>query len=462
MGSPRSWHIRSMEWTQTCDDEALRSLHFSVATAAFQVEGARSADGRGRTIWDDFVDAPGNVIDGSTAEPGPDSYHRSDEDVALLQGLGVDRYRFSISWTRVIPEAGSDETVSRAGLDYYDQLTDRLLDAGITPEPTLYHWDLPVALEAAGGWLNRDTAYRFADYTAIVADRLGDRVRHWYTINEPASTSLQGYALGELAPGRSLLFDALPSVHHQLLAHGLAAPILRERGAQQAAPTINHSLILPESSDPADEIAAATLDTVMNRLFADPLLLGAYPDLSAFGVDLPIVDGDMDLISTPNEIYGFNYYNPITVRGTDEGPLPFTMVPTSGAVTTGFGPLWPIRPDTMRDFLIDMTRRYGQDLPPIVIAENGASFPEPDACEDEIDDAERIDYLDRHLGALVEAMSEGVPVEGYTVWSLLDNFEWADGWTQRFGLVHVDMETARRTPKASYRWYRDLIAAARP
>ena len=442
------------------DADALAGMHFSAATAAFQIEGARTAAGRGRSIWDDFVDAPGNVIDGSPAEPGPDSFHRFDEDIALLAGLGVDRYRFSISWTRVIPNVGTDASVNPAGLDYYDRLVDGLLAAGITPEPTLYHWDLPVALEASGGWLNRDTVHRFGHYTEVVADRLGDRVRHWYTINEPASTSLQGYALGELAPGQTLLFEALPTVHHQLLAHGIAAPILRENGAVQAAPTLNHSLILPASEAADDQAAAGLLDVIHNRLFTDPLLLGTYPDLSAFGVELPIEDGDMELISAPNEVYGFNYYNPTTVRAS-EGPLPFEMVPTPGAPVTGFGPMWPIRPDTMRDFLIDMARRYESALPPIIITENGASFPEPDTTDTEISDSDRIDYLRDHLGAVIEAKEAGVRIDGYTVWSLLDNFEWADGWSQRFGLVHVDMRTGTRTPKASFRWYRDLISAAR-
>ena len=442
------------------DADALAGMHFSAATAAFQIEGARTAAGRGRSIWDDFVDAPGNVIDGSPAEPGPDSFHRFDEDIALLAGLGVDRYRFSISWTRVIPNVGTDASVNPAGLDYYDRLVDGLLAAWITPEPTLYHWDLPVALEASGGWLNRDTVHRFGDYTEVVADRLGDRVRHWYTINEPASTSLQGYALGELAPGQTLLFEALPTVHHQLLAHGIAAPILRENGAVQAAPTLNHSLILPASEAADDQAAAGLLDVIHNRLFTDPLLLGTYPDLSAFGVELPIEDGDMELISAPNEVYGFNYYNPTTVRAA-EGPLLFEMVPTPGASVTGFGPMWPIRPDTMRDFLIDMARRYESALPPIIITENGASFPEPDTTDTEISDSDRIDYLRDHLGAVIEAKEAGVRIDGYTVWSLLDNFEWADGWSQRFGLVHVDMRTGTRTPKASFRWYRDLISAAR-
>lgn len=441
--------------------QALSGLRFSTATAAFQVEGARTLDGRGRSIWDDYVDVPGNVLDSSTADPGPDSYHHSAEDAALLKGLGIDRYRFSIPWVRIIPDGQLGTKPNAAGLDHYDRVVDELLAAGITPEPTLYHWDLPTALEAAGGWLNRDTVHRFGEYVEALANRLGDRVRHWYTINEPASTSLQGYALGELAPGRTMLFDALPTVHHQLLAHGTATTILREHGATQAAPAINHSLILPEADEEADHRAAATLDLIYNRLFADPLLLGEYPDLDALGVQMPIRAGDMELISTPCEVYGFNYYNPTTVRGVDEGPLPFAMVPTPGAATTGFGPMWPIRPDTLRDFLIDMRARYGSALPPIVISESGASFPEPDACTEPIRDNERIGYLHDHLQAVTEAIAAGVPIAGYTVWSLLDNFEWADGYTQRFGLVHVNMDTGQRTPKASYEWYRNLISTVR-
>lgn len=258
-----------------------------------------------------------------------------------------------------------------------------------------------------------------------------------------------------------MLFDALPTVHHQLLAHGTAATILREHGALQVAPAINHSLILPETDEEADHRAAAALDLIFNRLFADPLLLGEYPDLDNLGVQMPILDGDMELISTPCDVYGFNYYNPTTVRDVDEGPLPFAMVPTPGAATTGCGPMWPIRPDTLRDSLIDMRARYGSALPPIVISENGASFPEPDACTEPIRDDERIAYLHGHLLAVTEAIAAGVPVAGYTVWSLLDNFEWADGYTQRFGLVHVNMATGQRTPKTSYEWYRNLISTAR-
>lgn len=441
--------------------QTLSGLRFSAATAAFQIEGARTLGGRGRSIWDDFVDVPANILDGSSADPGPDSYHRSAEDAALLKGLDVDRYRFSISWVRIIPDGNPGTKPNAAGLDHYDRVVDELLAAGVTPEPTLYHWDLPVGLEAAGGWLNRDTVHRFGEYVDAVANRLGDRVHNWYTINEPASTSLQGYGLGELAPGRTMLFDALPSVHHQLLAHGTAATILRGHGAQQVGAAINHSLILPETDAEADHAAAAILDLIYNRLFADPLLLGEYPDLDALGVQMPIQAGDMELISTPCDVYGFNYYNPTTVRGVDDGPLPFEMVPTPNAATTGFGPLWPIRPDTLRDFLIDMRTRYGSTLPPIVISENGASFPEPQVCTEPIRDDKRIAYLHDHLVAVAEAVDAGVRIDGYTVWSLLDNFEWAHGYTQRFGLVHVNMDTGHRTPKSSYEWYRALIASVR-
>ncbi|MFC4137247.1 MULTISPECIES: GH1 family beta-glucosidase [unclassified Microbacterium] len=433
-------------------------FRWSAATAAFQIEGARGADGRGRSIWDDFVETPGRVRDGSTAEPGPDSYHGAAEDVALLTGLGVDRYRFSISWTRVHP--GGSGPANAAGLAYYDRLVDALLGAGVTPFPTLYHWDLPSELEAEGGWLNRDTVTRFADFTRTVAEALGDRVKHWYTINEPVSTSLQGYAIGELAPGRQLLFESLPSVHHQLLAHGTAAGILHDHGAEQVGIVNNHTLVIPEAEQ--DATAANFYDILHNRIFAEPVLLGSYPDLTTLGVDLPIRDGDLETISSPCEFYGVNYYNPTTIRSAPpESPIPFQQVPTPGAATTGFGELWPIVPRSLTGFLVDAKQRYGDALPPVIVGENGASFPEPDQADAPLDDDDRIAYLDGHIRAIADAIAQGVEVQEYTVWSLLDNFEWADGFTQRFGLVHVDQETSVRTPKASYAWYRDLIAQVR-
>ncbi|UJP10882.1 GH1 family beta-glucosidase [Microbacterium sp. KUDC0406] len=430
-------------------------FRWSAATAAFQIEGARGADGQGRSIWDDFVETPGRVRDGSTAEPGPDSYHRSAEDVALLAGLGVDRYRFSISWTRVHP--GGKGPANPAGLAYYDRLVDALLDAGITPFPTLYHWDLPSELEAENGWLNRDTVARFGDYARTVATTLGDRVKNWYTVNEAVSSALQGYAIGELAPGRQLLFDAPPAVHHQLLAHGTAARILHEHGAEQVGIVNDHTLVLPEGEQDAE--AAYLYDLLHNRMFAEPVLLGTYPDLAPLGAELPILDGDLDTIATPCEFYGVNYYNPTTIRtAAPESPIPFEQVPTPGASHTGFGELWPIVPQALTAFLVDAKQRYGDALPPVIIGENGASFREPDRTGGELDDEARIAYLDGHVRAVAGAIAQGVPVEEYTVWSLLDNFEWADGFTQRFGLVHVDQETSARTPKASYGWYRDLIA----
>lgn len=439
---------------------APRGLRWSAATAAFQVEGARTADGRGRSIWDHFVDAPGRVRDGSTAEPGPDSYHRSAEDIALLRDLGVDRYRFSISWVRVQPDGAGP--ASPTGLGYYDRLVDGLLEAGITPFPTLYHWDLPVAIEDSGGWLSRDTVDRFVEYVEFIARSLGDRVGNWYTINEPVSTSLQGYAIGELAPGRQLLFDSLPTVHHQLLAHGRAAAVLRAGGADAVGIVNNHTWVHPASDADADKAAAQLYDLIHNRLFADPVLTGRYPDLAPLGVEMPVQDGDMEVISTPSDFYGVNFYNPTTIAAAPEGaPVPFVQVPTAGVEHTGFGELWPIEPRALTEFLVDARRRYGEMLPPIVIGENGASFPEPDQVTDVIDDQRRIDYLSGHIGAVADAVAAGVDVEEYTVWSLLDNFEWADGFTQRFGLVHVDQVTSQRTPKASFGWYRDLIASTR-
>lgn len=433
-------------------------MRWSAATSSFQIEGARTGDGRGRSIWDTCVETPGWVKDASTAEPGPDSYHRYRDDIALLHELGVDRYRFSLSWVRIQPD-GTGPAEAR-GLDYYDRVVDALLAAGITPFPTLYHWDHPQSLEDAGGWLNRDMADRFADYTQLVTDRLADRVQHWYTLNEPASMSLQGYGLGTLAPARHLLFDALPTVHHQLLAHGRAVRALRAAGATEVGIPNNHTLVRPLHAD--DGAAVATYDLLHNRLFADPLLTGQYPDLEAFGLPpMPVRGDDLEVIATPVDFYGINFYNPTTVtRAARPGPLPFDIVPTPGVPVTGFGPEWPIDPPALCALLLDFRDRYGDSLPPIIIGENGASFPEPDDAT-RVQDDDRIAYLAGHIGAVADAIDAGVDVREYTVWSLLDNFEWADGFTQRFGLVHVDQRTGARTPKASFDWYRALIREAR-
>lgn len=434
-------------------------IRWSAATSAIQIEGSPMADGAGRSIWDDLTATAGAVRDGSTADPACDSYRHPEADVALASGLGLDRYRFSIPWSRVQPDGTGPGNVR--ALDHYSRVVDLLLDAGVTPFPTLYHWELPAAVEADGGWLSRDTAERFADHVALVAGRLGDRVSHWYTLNEPAMTTLQGYAVGALAPGRQLLFDALPTVHHQLLAHARAAAVLRASGATQVGLVNNHTWVLSLTETPEDRRAAAVYDVLHNRLFSEPLLAGAYPDLEALGLPpLPVREGDMAAIGGSIDFYGINFYNPTTVTtSAPAAPVPFEIVPTPGVPVTGFGPEWPIMPSALRDLLRDLHRRHPH-LPPVVIGENGASFPEP-ARAGRVSDTARIAYLAGHLTAVAEAMDAGVPVEEYTVWSLLDNWEWTDGYTQRFGLVHVDFETGERTPKESYDWYRETIALAR-
>ncbi|AJT43214.1 beta-glucosidase [Psychromicrobium lacuslunae] len=434
-------------------------FRWSAATSGFQVEGSRTADGRGRSIWDDFLEAPGAIKDGSTADPSCDSYRRTEDDVALLAGLGLDRYRFSIQWARIQPEGkGPANTIA---LDHYSRFVDALLAAGVTPFPTLFHWEMPSAVEASGGWLSRDTAERFAEYTALVAERLGDRVKHWYTLNEPAMTTLQGYAVGTLAPGKQLLFEALPSVHHQLLAHARAVQVLRASGGVQLGLPNNHTRVLPLHDTTEDQQAAGIYDLIHNRIFSEPLLAGNYPDLESLGLPaMPVQDGDLAAIAGSIDFYGINFYNPTTVTAAAAGsPIPFDIVPTPGAPVTDFGPEWPIMPSALRDFLIELHAAHPQ-LPPVIIGENGAAFAEP-ARAGYVQDDDRIEYLSGHISAIAEAISAGVPVQEYTVWSLLDNWEWAEGYTQRFGLVHVDFDTGTRTPKASYHWYRELIARLR-
>ncbi|MFD4910645.1 GH1 family beta-glucosidase, partial [Kitasatospora purpeofusca] len=422
-------------------------FRWGVATAAHQIEGAVDEDGRGPSIWDTFAARPGAVRDGHTGAVACDHYHRYPEDIELMRGLGLDGYRFSIAWPRIQP-AGTGPA-NPAGLAFYDRLVDALLGVGITPLPTLFHWDLPQALEDRGGWLNRDTAHRFADYTALVADRLGDRVPAWITLNEPFVHMVYGYALGIHAPGRALMLDALPVAHHQLLAHGLAASLLHERGLDVLISN-NLTPVEPASHSPADLAAAEAYDTLHNRLFNDPLLLGRYPDLTAFGTgpDLhgAVRPGDLDLITAaPLDGLGVNYYNPTRIAAPTDPGLPFTFVEIPDVPRTAFG--WPIVPDGLRDLLVALRDRYGPALPPITITENGCSTTEG------LDDPTRISYLATHLDALTTAVAAGVDVRGYYTWSLLDNFEWAEGYHQRFGLVHVDFDTQQRTPRASYTWY---------
>lgn len=424
---------------------------WGVSTSAHQIEGA--ADQRERSVWDTFTAEPGRVKDGSTAAVACDHYHRYREDVALLAGLGVDAYRFSISWPRVRSEGG---------LDFYDRLVDELVAAGVRPVPTLFHWDLPVALHEKGGWLERDTASRFAEYVSLVADRLGDRVKKWITLNEPAEHTLFGHALGAHAPGKQLMFDALPAAHHQLLGHGLAVQALRAAGATDIGIANSHGPTWPASQEQPDLEAADFYDLLLNRLFAEPVLLGEYP--SGLGDLMPgDVAADLKIISEPLDFYGVNYYAPTRVgapQGEDiefggltiPAELPFSVQEIENVPVTDFG--WPVVPEGLTELLTAFHERYGDRLPPVVITENGCSYQG-------VDDQDRIAYLDGHIRALHQAVEAGVDVRGYFVWSLMDNFEWAEGYARRFGLVHVDFETLARTPKASYAWYQELLRAQR-
>jgi beta-glucosidase len=420
---------------------------WGVSTSAHQIEGA--VDERAPSVWDAFSAGPGHIKDGSTAAVACDHFHRYPQDVALLAGLGVDAYRFSISWPRVN---------SPDGLDFYDRLVDALCAAGIRPVPTLFHWDLPAELD----WLSRDTAERFAEYTSLVAGRLGDRVKKWITLNEPAEHTLLGHALGAHAPGKQLLFDALPVAHHQLLAHGLAVRALRAAGAGDIGIANSHGPTWAASDRTEDVEAADFYDLLLNRLFADPVLLGQYPE--GIGELMPgDVEADLKIIGEPVDWYGINYYQPTKV-GAPEGAeiefsgltlpaeLPFTVKELEGYPVTDFG--WPVVPEALTELLVGFRERYGDRLPPVVITENGCSY-------DGIDDQERIAFLDGHVRALHRALEQGVDVRGYFVWSLMDNFEWAEGYARRFGLVHVDFDTLERTPKASYNWLRDALRAQR-
>jgi beta-glucosidase len=433
---------------------------WGVATSAYQIEGAVTEDGRGESIWDVFCRKPGAIRHGETGDVAADHYHRWRADVGLMAELGLTAYRFSIAWPRVQPLGKGP--ASEPGLDFYDRLTDALLARGIAPVPTLYHWDLPQPLEDEGGWLARDTAHRFAEYATLAAERLADRIPLWITLNEAFVVTAFGYALGVHAPGQALMLGALPTAHHQLLGHGLATSALRSAGARQVAITNNHSPSWPASDSAADIAAANAYDNLHNWMFADPLLLGRYPDLSAFGVGpggLDCVrDGDLAVISAPLDAIGVNYYSPSRLSARSDSPLPFRMEPIPGYPVTAFG--WPVVPAGLTEILTTMKDRYGDRLPPVHITENGCSVRD-EVAGGTVDDQPRIGYLDSHIRAVRAAMTAGVDVRGYFVWSLMDNFEWAEGYHQRFGLVHVDFETQRRTPKASFAWYRDLIAAQR-
>jgi len=449
---------------------------WGAATAAAQVEGAAHEDGKTDSIWDHFARTPGNVSGGDTPERAVDHYHRMPQDVALMRELGLDSYRFSVSWARVKPD---DLAPNAAGLDFYSRLVDELLSAGILPWLTLYHWDLPQTVEETGGWANRDTARRFLEYAELVHDALGDRVSHWTTFNEPLCSSLIAYAGGEHAPGRTEPRAALAALHHQHLAHGLAVAALRERGAAQLGITLNLTNAVP--NDPADAVdldAARRIDALWNRAYLEPLLLGRYPqdfldDVAGHGFDEIVRAGDLELIAQPIDFLGVNHYHddnvsghplspgtPAGLRPTDKlGASPFVgsehvTFPPRALPLTSMG--WEVNPDGLRILLARLGREY-PTLPPLYVTENGSAYDDVVADDGSVHDDQRVAYLEAHVDAVVGAIEDGADVRGYFAWSLLDNFEWAWGYEKRFGIIRVDYDTLERTVKDSGLAYARLI-----
>ncbi|MGQ9592966.1 MAG: GH1 family beta-glucosidase [Anaerolineae bacterium] len=434
--------------------------HFTwgAATAAYQIEGAWDEDGKGPSIWDVFCRVPGAIQDGDTGDVACDHYHRWREDVALMRELGLRAYRFSVSWPRVLPEGRGK--VNRPGLDFYDRLVDALLAAEIQPFVTLYHWDLPQALQEEGGWPVRDTARRFADFADVVSRRLGDRVRHWITLNEPWVVAYAGYGNGYYAPGIRNPLAAVQATHHLLLAHGLAVPVLRENGdaATQVGITLNLSPVHPASDRPADEEAARRYDGFLNRWFLDPLFRRRYPEdmLEMLGSALP--DGyeeDLETIAVPVDFLGVNYYTRTVVADDPDSVVVETReVKPTGRPYTEMG--WEVYPEGLYEILTRVHRDYAP--PCIYITENGAAFADQVDAEGRVHDAQRVGFLREHIAQAHRALEEGVPLAGYFVWTLLDNFEWAYGYSKRFGIVYVDFATQERIVKDSGIWYRGVIA----
>lgn len=459
---------------ESADEAALiaslpADFRWGVATSAYQIEGAHDEDGRGPSIWDTYCRTPGMVDGGDNGDVACDHYHRMPADVDLIASLGVDVYRFSVSWPRVQP--GGQGPANKAGLDFYDRLVDELLASNVDPWVTLYHWDLPQELEDAGGWPVRDTAYRFADYAMLVFDRLRDRVRTWTTLNEPWCTAMLGYYEGRQAPGRQNFADAMDAVHHLLLGHGLAATWMRNAAREpiELGITLNMGTALPATSSVADHEAARRADGLGARIYLDPLLRGQYPgdiidDLSVRGIKLPVVDGDLAIISTPIDVLGVNYYSSHRFSGVDaDGRTedadgnPVTSPVRFGRPVTAMD--WEIVPEGFTQLLVRLSREYPNV--PLVITENGAAFDDVPDPSGFVADEDRTAYLSAHIAAVAAARQQGADVRGYFAWSLMDNFEWSYGYAKRFGLVHVDYESQVRTPKQSALWYRDTINRAR-
>jgi beta-glucosidase len=438
---------------------------WGAATSAYQIEGGRHEGGKGESIWDRFAD------EGHMPESGDvacDHYHRWREDVALMAELGINAYRFSIAWTRVLPDGEGD--VNQAGLDFYSKLVDELLANGITPYPTLYHWDLPQALQNRGGWANRSTVDAFARYAAVVAHALGDRVGHWITHNEPWVATFLGEVEGQFAPGLRDWRSGLAVAHHLLLSHGKAVEAIRARAPEaQIGIALDCRPSTPASDDPADLAAQRHFDGFRNRWFFDPVFGKGYPEdmVAAYAARGRLEDGnlwfvapgDMEVIATPIDFLGLNYYTSLVIEAGSEESEETGVAPGPNPPPGHTEMGWPITPDAFVGYLQHIAETYRPER--ILVTENGASYSDEPGPDGTVDDSRRSSYLEQHISAVDTAVDSGVPIEGYFVWSLLDNLEWVSGYSQRFGLVWVEHSTGRRVPKDSYFWYRDLIANRR-
>jgi beta-glucosidase len=430
---------------------------WGVATSAYQIEGAVAEDGRSPSIWDTFSHTPGKTAGGDTGDVACDSYHRWPEDLGLMKELGVGAYRFSIAWPRIMPDGRGP--VNLAGLAYYDRLVDALLAAGITPYPTLYHWDLPQALQDRGGWTSRDTAACLAEYASVVAGRLGDRVTNWVTLNEPRCAAWIGHLEGRHAPGLADIDVAVPVSFNLLLGHGLAAQAVRAAvpGARVGLVNVHHTCE-PASDRPEDIEATARFDGHVNRWWLDPIHGRGFPaDMQrVYGVDLPEQPGDLATIATPLDFLGANYYSPTVIADDPGGPVPYAReVPPDGVPRNMLG--WEIRAAGLEQVLVRLAREYGARE--LYVTENGSAWADNLTSDGQVHDGGRLRYLEEHLAACGRAVQRGVPLAGYFAWSLLDNFEWDYGYDARFGLVYVDYATQQRVMKDSGRRYAEIIAA---
>jgi beta-glucosidase len=431
---------------------------WGVATAAYQIEGAWDEDGKGESIWDRFSHTPGKIANGDTGDVACDHYHRWLEDVALMKELGLHAYRFSMSWPRLLPEGRG--RVNPAGLDFYGRLVDALLEAEIEPFITLYHWDLPQALQDQGGWPTRATAQAFVEYADMATHRLGDRVKHWITLNEPFVSAMVGYLEGRHAPGHSDLDEALAAAHHLLLAHGWVVPVIRRNSpGAQVGITLNLSGQTPASPSAADRAAAWQQDGVINRWFLDPLSARGYPEdiVRHYGNPMDFVQAaDLEAIAAPLDFLGVNYYARGVVRSNvvpEAENAPRTVFPNPERTEMG----WEVYPEGLYEMLGRL--HFDYRFPALYVTENGAAYPDQIGPEGQVDDPLRVVFLKEHLAAAARAIAAGVPLRGYFAWSLMDNFEWAHGYSKRFGLMYVDYSTQRRVLKTSAHWYRQVIAA---